>query len=245
MAARVEVIAGPDRGWTFDFACADVRVGREGDPHVRLSDPDWPDGSVRIQLRRGGYLLTNCLPHPIFLDGRPVPPSAPRNCYHGATLQPTPNTVLRFLITSDGAGLSSTAGITSNPPSVPKPSRVGRTVCGFVFVLTLAAYFFLTRTQPFDPETAEVHKRTLTAQLERLRDDPQAEAVARRTSRTFTDAVYEEAVGHRARAHALYQEARTGLGRLLDRPGLDEENRPQLDDVRRFLDDRLRATGRH
>jgi hypothetical protein len=69
--------------------------------------------------------------------------------------------------------------------------------------------------------------------------------VARRASRTFTDAVYEEAVGHPARAHALYQEARTGLGRLLDRPGLDEETRSQLDDARRFLDDRLRATGRH
>lgn len=71
-------------------------LGRGTGHHIPIADPSWQDGALRLKHRQGGWLVTNGMPHGVFLDGSPLGP-----WYEGANLQPTAATLLRLNLHGD------------------------------------------------------------------------------------------------------------------------------------------------
>ncbi len=210
---------------------------------IRLSDPAWPDGSIRIQLRQGGYLVTNDLPHPVYLDGEPLAPAASRNLYHGAALQPTRGTLLRLGIVAAPAGVAPAAGVIATPPPVERRSNAGgRVLCAAVLTVACGFYWHaLAFAAPLDGPAAERHKDVLL-ELERdPKTDPALIPAVRRARHELGRAVYEDAAARAPAAHARYRQALDDLGHV--RRGLpDGAARQELERVEEFANTRLTAT---
>src|SRR3954471_10500237 len=117
MAARIEVVTGPDAGWAYTVVGPEARVGRGAGNQVRLTDPAWPDRALRVQVRQGGYLVTNGLPYPVYLDGRPLAAGGARTLHHGATLQPTGATLLKLGIIDAPPGPPPDGGVLAEAPA--------------------------------------------------------------------------------------------------------------------------------
>src|SRR5262249_28971755 len=69
-------------------------IGRGAGNHIKVEDPAWQGGHLRVQHVQGGYLVTNGMPHAVFLDGAVLEEGEQRTWYHGTTLQPTAATIL-------------------------------------------------------------------------------------------------------------------------------------------------------
>ena len=115
MAARVEVVQGPDAGWRFTVSAGEVRIGRGAGHQIKLTDPALGDGHLRVQFRSGGYLVTNHMAHPVYLDGQLLAPGAQRTWYVGSGLQPTAGTLLR-LAALESAPAPDAGGVLAEPP---------------------------------------------------------------------------------------------------------------------------------
>src|SRR5262249_57355842 len=94
MAALIEIAARPGKGWKYRLRAGEVRIGRGAGNHIKVEDPAWQEGHLRVQHVQGGYLVTNGMPHAVFLDGATLDEGEQRTWYHGTTLQPTAATVL-------------------------------------------------------------------------------------------------------------------------------------------------------
>ena len=256
MAAQLEVIEGPDKGWRYTVAGTGVRIGRGPAHQIRLNDPHWPDGDVGIEPHPGGYVVQNNMPHPVYLDGKPLPPGKARTLYHGATLQPTPGTLLRLgIVAAPGV-----EGVSSEAP--PKPERgIVRRV--FPWLLLAAAvgwhvYPLLQSPPPVDAAAAD----ELKSALDRMEVKRGLPAPVRNELRflrlTLIEAVYRDAEGRKAEAAKAYQELRDGLTRVWRVAGRtkdstkpsgvsgagwepSEEDRKVLLALEGFVGDRLKA----
>lgn len=253
MAARVEVLEGPDRGWKFTLVGGEARIGRGAGHQVRLSDPAWPDGDVRVQLRSGGYLVTNGLPYAVYLDGRPLAPGEVRNLHHGATLQPTQSTLLRLEIVAAPPGAAADAGVITEPPqAAARPSALRRYAPSLAAVLLAgAAYVFLAppAVAGLDVEAANRHKAALAA----LEAESACGPELRAARLALADGAYAETFSTRAAARARYRDAHAKLAALRAaadkpdpraKPALTAEQLAKLAAVEEFVNARLRATAR-
>lgn len=222
--------------------------------HVRLTDPAWPAGEVRVVRRCGGYVVTNGRPHAAYLDGRAVGPGGVRNLRHGATLQPTAATLLRLVIVDAPPGAPA-GGVVAEPPVVPPGrGRVRRTlVRGFLLLVVLVYAAAALRPPPrVDAVAAAVHREAIAA----VEADPRHATFAvrlRAAREAVRDAVYLESKGDAAAAHLRYRDARDRLAALqaaLTRPDPAAGRVPDAEAVTRpaaaagFVADRLTATAR-
>ena len=121
MASRIEALSGPNKGWAYRFRATEVHIGRAAGCHIRLDDPAWQQGHLRLQHVQAGWLVTNNLPHPIYLDGEVLPERGQRTWYHGTKLQPTASTVLILFADDSGEGLPQKGNAVVAVPSARAP----------------------------------------------------------------------------------------------------------------------------
>ena len=116
MAAAIEIVHGPGKGWKYVLAAEEVRVGRGAGHQVRLDDPAWGGGHLRVQYRQGGYVVTNRMGHPVLLDTRPLGDGEQATWFTGVCLQPTGGTLLRLAPADRPADVDADAGVIPIPP---------------------------------------------------------------------------------------------------------------------------------
>jgi hypothetical protein len=102
MGLRIVFETGPDQGRAFVVVGErEVRIGRGPGFHIVPRDPGW-QGGLRISCSRGVYRVTNEMAHDILRDGTVAfPQGAQEIWYHGATVQPTADTIIRAFIVED------------------------------------------------------------------------------------------------------------------------------------------------
>ncbi len=213
MAARIEIVNGPARGWNYRLRSGEVRVGRGAGNHIRVDDPAWPDGCLRVQHVQAGYLVTNQMPHPVFLDGEVLPEGEQRTWYHGARLQPTASTVL-VLYADEAADSDEPArGVVAVAPekaaAAPRWPQylLGGSVL-FVVLLALA----VGPSEGAGPGEADY--RAVKEQLGELKRDGRHERRAERVEALLADARLYEGRKQPRTALARYLEARAELDGL-------------------------------
>lgn len=251
MPARIEVVDGPDRGWRFTLLANETRIGRGAGNQVRLNDPAWPAGELRVIRRRGGYLVANALPQMVYLDGKPVAPGGVRNLHHGAILQPTAATLLRLEIVDVPPGAAAGAVLAEPPPPPPGGGWVRRLLqVGFGLALVLYLTGALGGSTRVDPGAAAPHLEALRA----VEEGSAAETFGpqlRAARETVRDAHYLELKRDLPAAHARYRQARdqvaavrTALTRADREAGreADPEAAARLAGVESFIAARLTAT---
>jgi hypothetical protein len=212
MAARVEVVHGPDAGWRFTVFTGEVRIGRGAGHQVRLTDPAWGDGHLRLQFRQGGYLVTNQMPYPIFIDGQLLPEGGQRTWYAGSGLQPTGDTLLRLEVIDTPPGPPPEGGVVAEPPGRRVAAKSTRTrdlvALGFVVVGLLGlGYRDFAKATP--PTVAARYTATVDPVLADAADRPGvAGEQARAIRRAVRMGVYRETEHDYAGAKERYLEAR-------------------------------------
>ncbi len=243
MAARVDVLEGPDKGWRYTVVAGDARIGRGPGSQIRLTDPAWPVGSIRIRLRGGGYLVANDLPHPIYLDGEPLPPAGERTLHHGATLQPTKGTLLRLGIVT--APAAAEGPVVAEPPARNNRLLTPSRVLSAALALGAGGFYGYAHLRPVpgvNGDEATRHKEAL-AGLEANPDvDPRAVPQVRAARVALARAVYEDASGRPAAARARYRAAQDGLARARRAAGPDDPADAALKAAGEFVTQRLKAT---
>jgi hypothetical protein len=248
MAARIEVAAGPDAGWAYTLLGPEARIGRGAGNQVRLTDPAWPDGALRIQVRQGGYLIANGLPYPVYVDGKPLPPGRPQTLHHGAAVQPTGGTLLRFRVIETPPGPVPEGGVAAEPPA-PRAGW-GAAIRRRLPVLVLAVAVGLHAYTDLAPARA-THAGTAAAAvrhkafLKSLADDARyksAQSDANRALARLTNGVFAESEGRYKAACQQYVEARDLLDRI--RPGLAGTDAAEpVAAALEFVKSRIDATG--
>lgn len=243
MAARVDVLEGPDKGWRYTVVAGDARVGRGPGCQIRLTDPAWPVGSIRIRLHRGGHLVSNDLPHPVYLDGEPLPPGQERTLHHGATIQPTRGTLLRLGIVA--APAAADGPVVAEPPAPARRLLTLNRVLTGLLVLTAVAlqgHAYVRGAPGVNGEEANRIKDAIAA----LEADPAVDARAvphvRAARAALTRAVYDDASGRPAEALGRYRTAQQETERAARVAGPDDPAVPTLRAAAEFVTARLRAT---
>ncbi len=211
MAARVEVVQGPDAGWRFTVWAGEVRIGRGAGHQIKLSDPAIGDGHLRVQFRSGGYLVTNRMPHPIFLDGQLLNPGEQRTWYAGSGLQPTAATLLR-LEAVEVAGAEVAGGVKVEPPGTGPQKKKRKSPWEYValgvVVLGLAVLGGRHVTKPKPTTPAAVFSTEVAPKLtDAARSGPAARHVEA-AHRAVQLAVFRQSEGNLAEAKQCYLEAR-------------------------------------
>lgn len=141
MPASIEFVRGSQSGWRYVLNGAEVRIGRGAGNGIRIADPAWPNGYLRVQHRQGGYLVTNHLPHPIYLGGKLLPVDREETWYAGSCLQPTSDMLIRLeILNAPADSLPNSEAVVAKPP---EPSRRSSKRTTFAlsagFAATLAA----------------------------------------------------------------------------------------------------------
>ena len=139
MAAAINVVQGPDAGWRYVMVAGEVRLGRGAGHQVKLSDPAWGDGHLRVQFRQGGYLVTNLMPYPVFLDGQLLGEGQQATWYAGGSLQPTAATLLRLEMAEAPSGPAPEGGVHVVPPGQAKAAGKKNLQWAALAILALVA----------------------------------------------------------------------------------------------------------
>ncbi|MBX7103821.1 MAG: hypothetical protein K1X57_07055 [Gemmataceae bacterium] len=207
MAACIEIVRGPDAGWKYRMTGGDVRIGRGAGHAIRIPDPAWPTGSLHIQHRQGGYVVTNHLPHPVYLDERPLAPEQQQTWYAGGLLQPTASTLLR-LVVSEGEAESSTASgpVVAEGPTVKRSSIALNAVLAGLILLGLPLVWWAMQPGPKVDPVARMH-RAVVALDQAIAGHP-ADSPQYRLVKILREAVLAESQRDSATAYALYEQAR-------------------------------------
>jgi hypothetical protein len=239
MPLSIEVVAGTDQHKQFTVFSEETRIGRGAGHQIQLNDPSWPEGSLSLQSRNGGYVLTNHLPHAVYYDGRPLAPEASRTLLDGTTLQPTGITLLRLRIVEareqPGKGVVETS-------LAPKPFRGYRHLLPvLVFVFAVGLNFlpqFLDRGD--NPERVAKESVEVKLILQELTRGTEfrTRQLASEAARQFDEAIYDEIFRRNfTLAHRRYQQVRDSL-ETLSRTSLDS----RIPVLRQFVEQRLKAT---
>jgi hypothetical protein len=236
MAARIDVVHGPDAGWRFTVRTGEIRIGRGAGHQVKLDDPAWGDGHLRLQLRQGGYVLTNSMPYPIFLDGQLLPVGEQRNWYAGSSLQPTGDTLLRLEVVADPTGPVPEGGVAAEPPGHTKTATAsrGRDLLALVIVVAGLGFFAYKKfAAPKPPTVGAVYTAKVEPALKTAASQPgRVGQRAAHIKRVVGIAVFRESEGHARGAQEKYLEARALIARAVEQnPAFEPDLRPVLEFV--------------
>jgi hypothetical protein len=213
MAARIEVVLGPFKGWQYRFRGTEVRIGRGPRDGVKVQDPAWGNGCIRLQDAANGYRVTNEMPHPVYLDGEVLPEGSSRTWFPGSRLQPTAATVLVLHV--DDADTNAAIphhGILAIPPAGGAAARRGPQYATVALLLLAAAGSLVLGPAPAPAEKSPVEMAHCCAKVEEdLNDLRQGEAG--RVLRLLKDARFYEARPRPGKALANYLAAREELDR--------------------------------
>lgn len=237
MAVAIEVAAGPGLGWRYVLTAEEVRVGRGAGHQVKLDDPSWGGGHLRVQYRQGGYVVTNRMGHAILIDGRPLADGEQITWFTGVGLQPTGGTLLRLVAADRPVGVESDGGVIPLPPGPGDTARKKRNqnwIALGVLVLAisgLGAKQFLKAKPPAAADDLEANVQPV---LVAAFPDGRGEAL----TMTIRKGLVCRSKGDAAGAKQKYHEARRLIAQLGGPVPMDQLPKP-LGDARRFVDDRL------
>lgn len=158
MAAAIEVAHGPGKGWKYVLAAEEVRVGRGAGHQVRLDDPAWGGGHLRVQYRQGGYVVTNRMGHPVLLDTRPLGDGEQATWFTGVCLQPTGGTLLRLAAADRPADADPEAGVIPVAPGAgggAKRKKMVEWIALGVILLAAAGLFAKDQFKSAPPPPAD------------------------------------------------------------------------------------------
>ena len=214
MAARVEVVHGPDAGWRYTVLVGEVRIGRGAGHQIKMTDPAWGEGHLRVQFRGGGYLVTNHMPYPVFLDGQLLSPGEQRTWYAGSGLQPTGETLLRLEAVEAPVGAlpeGAEGGVIAEPPgrrTAGKSKSLEYVALAAIAVaMAFIGYKHFTKPKPPTPAaqfTADVAPALADAGTRSGPAGRQAEAIRH----AVQVAVFRQSEGNLAEARERYLDAR-------------------------------------
>lgn len=240
MAAVVEIVRGPEAGWRYVVYTAEARIGRGGGHQVKVQDPAWGDGHLRLLFRQGGYLVTNHMPHPVFLDGQLLPPKEQRNWYAGSHLQPTSATLLRLDVVETPAGPMPEGGVAAEPPG--KKGGGGSKSAEWVALVVLIAAIGFLGYRHFRPPTVAGPEVEYLASVEPGLKAAEGSAKAGRqvglARKAVGLAVYRESGNDLSGARRSYLDARELIA---EARRLDRTVEPELDAALDFVVGRLNA----
>ncbi|MBX7106891.1 MAG: hypothetical protein K1X57_22665 [Gemmataceae bacterium] len=228
MPASIQIVRGPNAGWTFRVTGEEVRIGRGAGHAIRVEDPAWAQGHLRVQHRAGGYVVTNHLPHPIYLDGKLLAVEQQRTWYAGSLLQPTAATLLRLDVI-EGESESKDVGTGPVVAAAP-PSQSSMSVTNVVLTLALVAgagfAWFASLPGASVDRAEQIHRLVRQLAEGELSHE---QAVVRKSLR---EALLAESQRAPASAYVLYKRACDQLGRVRSAGGSENsEVWEQLDRV--------------
>jgi hypothetical protein len=181
MSVAIEVVLGPEKGWKYVLTSGEVRVGRGAGHQVKLDDPAWGGGHLRVQFRQGGYVVGNRMGHAVLFDGRPLADGEQLTWFTGVCLQPTGGTLLRLVSAEVPAGASAEGGVVPVPPGQatdPKKTRLNNWIAFGVLLLAAAGLGAKQLLTPKPPPVAAVLDAVIRPELEAELPDGRGEAVA-------------------------------------------------------------------
>jgi hypothetical protein len=246
MPAQVQVLRGPDRGWRYTILSSGAKIGRGNGHTIPLTDPGWPDGSLAISQRGGGYLLANQMPHPVYLDGHVLPPDEVRTFHHGMVLQPTADTCLLLTIVEAPKGPAPASGVLVTAPEQPKKDakRTRNIMLGMLVVV----FMLLAVNSRMAAAAEEIKLMESSLALKDALWSLQAEKGIDRKFRPqilqahkfLASGFYEETLGEKDRAKESYRQARDELEKL----GQNLPNCQAVKDAKAFVLERLEIVSR-
>lgn len=211
MAACIEIVRGADAGWKYRLTGGDVRIGRGAGNAIRVPDPAWPSGSLRIQHRQGGYVVTNHLPHAVYLDEKPLAPDQQQTWYAGGLLQPTASTLLRLVVADGETESDANSGpvVAEGPVARRSPISLNMVLVGLMLLAAPGVWWLKQPAPAVDPVERMFRSVTLLQQAtaERPANPARGELI-----QILRKAVLAESQRDTATAGVLYEQARQQLG---------------------------------
>ena len=180
MATAIEIVHGPGKGWKYVLAAEEVRVGRGAGHQLKVEDPAWGGGHLRVQYRQGGYVVTNRMGHAVLLDTAPLGDGEQANWFTGTCLQPTGGTLLRLATADRPAGAETDAGVIPIAPGTKGRAKRKKTLEWIALGVILLAAAGLAAKDQFKPAPlppAEVLEQVVHPQLQKELSEAQAERV--------------------------------------------------------------------
>jgi hypothetical protein len=242
MAARIEVVLGPSKGWQWRFRNTELRIGRGPRQNVKVQDPAWGDGYLRVQDVANGYQVTNDMPHGVFLDGAILEKGQVRTWFPGSRLQPTAATVL-VLHVDDGneAGLP-VRGVQAVPPSRKK--EIARGPQYLLLGLLLGTLLLLLRFGSADSGPKSATELTgrwgeVEQHLQDLASDRSYQREAASVHNRLRDARFHEARERPLDALASYFTIRDELQRWSSQVKSEDKATTHLRSVRDYVAERI------
>jgi len=214
MGAAIEIVEGPGKGWRYLLTVEDVRVGRGAGHQVKLDDPSWGAGYLRVQFRQGGYVVVNRMGHPILLDGDPLADGDEKTWFTGVCLQPTGGTLLRLGTADRPAGVEPAGGVIPLPPGVgaaaARKKRVNNWIAAGLVLAAVAGLAAKSALTSPPPTAADVlHVRLRPALVEAFPDGRGVELVT-----TLRKGLVYRSKGDTSSARRSCQEARQLIAQL-------------------------------
>jgi hypothetical protein len=241
MGLRIVFETGPDQGRSFIIiGDREVRIGRGPGFHIVPRDPGW-QGGLRITCSRGVYRITNEMAHDILRDGTTAfPQGAQEIWYHGATVQPTADTIVRAFVVEDPPDQE-------EPVVETTPQRVG--ISGailfqwFVILscLPAAIVLFAMPTGKVEKSPSEV-RRDFDRVLASLGDVPNAgdyPRTAKRLRSRVQEARYLELWSRPEQAFQAYLTVREELDPLRADPEKLGKFKEAVDQTHAFVSERI------
>jgi hypothetical protein len=216
MAVRIEGLEGPVAGWRFIVKTEDVSLGRGTGHHISIADPSWQDGALRLQHRQGGWLVTNSMPHGVFLDGRPLAPGKEGTWYEGAVLQPTAATLLRLNLHGDETipdNVLEKRGVIALPPR-RKSNTAWWQYAVLAFCLVLIAALLIPDILKSNKPSRLASWEQIERSTESLKQHPRLAQASERLQRTVGEALLQERRGRLGDSARLLLQARDEADRL-------------------------------
>lgn len=242
MAAAIEVVHGPARGWKYLLGRAEVRVGRGAGHQMKLDDPSWGVGYLGVRYRRGGHVVANRMGHAVLLDGRPLADGEEATWFTGVTLQPTGGTLLRLAAADGPEAAEADAGMVAADPDRAEAARAKRSRNWLALGLVLVAAAGLgakeaSRARPVPP--GEVLLTQLRPRLIEVYPDRRGAELAT----AIQHGMVCRSKGDAAGAKQKYREARTCISSMAAGPGSAGQRAGPLQDALRFVADREQELG--
>ena len=192
---------------------------------MKLDDPAWGGGHLRVQYRQGGYVVSNRMGHAVLFDGRPLADGEQLTWFTGVCLQPTGGTLLRLVSADLPAAASTESGVVAVPPGRAdevKKKRVHNWIAFGVLLLAAAGLGAKGLLKPKPVSAAAVLDATLRPALIAELPDGRGEEVAG----VIRKGMVYRSKGDAPAAMQKYEEARRLLAAAAGPVGRDQWPRP-------------------
>ena len=247
MPARIRIFDGPDKGAETLLTTGEVSIGRGVGCQFVVTDEAF-DGRLRVYFENGTYWAANRTEQDALVwtsnqhaggqTSAPFPAGSKQVWHHGDYIQMTDQTTLVLTVETAGDDIeedASTGAIVVTRQRTPEDERKARNKSQLLITVVCAAAAVILFAQPPTEDGPVTQTRTdtvkkfdaVTADLEKLRDNPKYARSALIAHGLIRDARLDEVSDRGTAAFDGYSQARDELDRALgDRPTDDRREEP-------------------